>query len=174
MDNKPLVGIIMGSDSDLAVMAETTAVLEDFGVAYEISVASAHRAPALVHEYTTTALSRGIKVIVAAAGGAAHLAGVAAALTTLPVIAVPIKGKNLDGLDSLLSMVQMPPGIPVATVGVNAAKNAGLLAVQILATSDATLTEKLSAYKIKMAGDITTKNEKLHKLGVKAYLDASK
>jgi len=172
--NKPLVGIIMGSDSDLPVMAETTAVLEEFGVAYEISVASAHRAPELVHEYATSAASRGIKVMMAAAGGAAHLAGVVAAVTTLPVIAVPIKAKTLDGLDSLLSMVQMPPGIPVATVGINAAKNAGLLAVQILATSDGALSEKLSAYKKKMASDINTKNDKLHSLGVKAYLDQQK
>ncbi len=174
MDNKPLVGIVMGSDSDLPVMAEATAILEEFGVAFEISVASAHRAPALVHEYSTTAASRGIKVMMAAAGGAAHLGGVVAALTILPVIAVPIKGKSLDGLDSLLSMVQMPPGIPVATVGINAAKNAGLLAVQILATSDAVLTQKLSDYKLKMAGDITTKNDKLHSLGVKGYLGENK
>jgi len=171
MKENPIVGIVMGSDSDLAVMSEATAVFEEFGVAYEISVASAHRAPDLVHEYATSALSRGIKVMMAAAGGAAHLAGVVAAVTTLPVIAVPIKSKSLDGLDSLLSMVQMPPGIPVATVGINAAKNAGLLAVQILATSDAALTEKLSDYKKKMADDISKKNEKLHSLGVKAYLE---
>ena len=174
MDKKPLVGIVMGSDSDLAVMSEATAVLEEFGVPYEISVASAHRAPDLVHGYTTGAISKGLKVMMAAAGGAAHLAGVVAALTTLPVIAVPIKGKSLDGLDSLLSMVQMPPGIPVACGGVNAAKNAGLLAIQILATSDASLVEKLSAYKTKMAGDITKKNEKLHSLGVNAYLEGMK
>ncbi len=172
--SNPLVGIVMGSDSDLPVMAEATAVLEEFGVPYEISVASAHRAPALVHEYSTNAKSRGIKVMMAAAGGAAHLAGVVSAVTTLPVIAVPIKGKNLDGLDSLLSMVQMPPGIPVATVGINASKNAGLLAVQILATNDEALAQKLSDYKKKMASDINTKNEKLHSLGVKAYLDQSK
>jgi 5-(carboxyamino)imidazole ribonucleotide mutase len=174
MDQKPLVGIVMGSDSDLPVMAEATAVLEEFGVAYEISVASAHRAPALVHEYSTGAAARGIKVMMAAAGGAAHLAGVVSAVTTLPVIAVPIKAKTLDGLDSLLSMVQMPPGIPVACVGINAAKNAGLLAVQILATSDASLTQKLADYKKKMASDITTKNEKLHSLGVKGYLEGQK
>jgi 5-(carboxyamino)imidazole ribonucleotide mutase len=174
MENKALVGIVMGSDSDLPVMAEATAILEEFGVPYEISVASAHRAPALVHEYSTAARGRGIKVMMAAAGGAAHLAGVVSAVTTLPVIAVPIKAKTLDGLDSLLSMVQMPPGIPVACVGINAAKNAGLLAVQILATSDEALAEKLAAYKVKMASDITTKNEKLHSLGVKAYLDGQK
>lgn len=174
MDKKPLVGIVMGSDSDLAVMSEATAVLEEFGVPYEISVASAHRAPALVHEYSTSAKSRGIKVMMAAAGGAAHLAGVVSAVTTLPVIAVPIKSKSLDGLDSLLSMVQMPSGIPVATVGINAAKNAGLLAIQILGTNDEALSQKLADYKAKMASDINKKNEKLHSLGVKAYLDQSK
>lgn len=172
--DKPLVGIVMGSDSDLGVMAEATAVLEEFGVPYEISVASAHRAPALVHEYTSAAKGRGIKVMMAAAGGAAHLGGVVAAITTLPVIAVPIKAKTLDGLDSLLSMVQMPPGIPVATVGINAAKNAGLLAVQILATNDDGLAQKLADYKTKMASDINKKNEKLHSVGVKAYLDQQK
>ncbi len=172
--DKPLVGIVMGSDSDLGVMAEATAVLEEFGVPYEISVASAHRAPALVHEYTSAAKGRGIKVMMAAAGGAAHLGGVVAAITTLPVIAVPIKAKTLDGLDSLLSMVQMPPGIPVATVGINAAKNAGLLAVQILATNDEGLAQKLTDYKTKMASDINTKNEKLHSLGVKDYLAQQK
>lgn len=172
--SNPLVGIVMGSDSDLPVMAEATAVLEEFGVAYEISVASAHRAPALVHEYASTAASRGIKVMMAAAGGAAHLAGVVAAVTTLPVIAVPIKAKTLDGLDSLLSMVQMPPGIPVATVGINAAKNAGLLAVQMLANHNEALAQKLSDYKKKMASDINTKNEKLHSVGVKEYIAGMK
>jgi 5-(carboxyamino)imidazole ribonucleotide mutase len=174
MDKKPLVGIVMGSDSDLAVMSEATAVLEEFGVPYEISVASAHRAPALVHDYSVNAKANGIKVMMAAAGGAAHLAGVVAAVTTLPVIAVPIKSKNLDGLDSLLSMVQMPPGIPVACVGINSAKNAGLLAVQILATNDDSLAQKLADYKTKMASDINTKNEKLHSSGVKKYLDGMK
>lgn len=168
--NKPIVGIVMGSDSDLAVMSEATAVFEDFGVPFEISVASAHRAPALVHEYATTAHSRGIKVILAAAGGAAHLAGVCASLTTLPIIGVPIKAKTLDGLDSLLSTAQMPPGVPVATVGVNAAKNAGILAIQILATADEKLTEKLVEYKKKLSTDIHTKNKKLKDLGVKGYL----
>ena len=174
MDKKPIVGIVMGSDSDLGVMSEATAVFEEFGVPYEISVASAHRAPQLVHDYTVAAKGNGIKVMMAAAGGAAHLAGVVAAVTTLPVIAVPIKSKHLDGLDSLLSMVQMPPGIPVATVGINAAKNAGLLAVQILATNDDALAEKLTAYKAKMASDINTKNDKLHSVGVKAYLEGMK
>lgn len=174
MEQKPIVGIVMGSDSDLAVMSEATAVLEEFGVPYEISVASAHRAPDLVHQFATTAASRGLKVIMAAAGGAAHLAGVCASLTTLPVIGVPIKAKTLDGLDSLLSTAQMPPGVPVATVGVNAAKNAGLLAVQILATSDEELSLKLSAYKKTLSADIMKKNEKLQTLGVKGYLGEQK
>ncbi|MFH1608666.1 MAG: 5-(carboxyamino)imidazole ribonucleotide mutase, partial [Patescibacteria group bacterium] len=130
------VGIVMGSDSDLEVMSEVAKILEEFGVSYEITVASAHRSPLLAHEYSSNAISKGMKVIVAGAGGAAHLAGVIASFTTLPIIGVPVKAKTLDGLDSLLSTVQMPPGIPVATVGINAAKNAGLLAVQILATSD--------------------------------------
>lgn len=160
----------MGSDSDLAVMAEAAQVFEDFGVEYEITVASAHRAPDLVHKYATTALSRGLGVIIAGAGGAAHLAGVTAALTTLPVIGVPVKAKTLDGLDSLLSTVGMPPGVPVATVGINSAKNAGLLAVQILALSDKDLQEKLIAYKKKMSNEVAAKGEKLQILGYKKYL----
>ncbi len=174
MDKNAKVGIIMGSDSDLAVMAEAGALLEDFGVPYEITVASAHRAPDLVHEYATSALARGLQVIIAGAGGAAHLAGVTAALTTIPVIGIPVKAKSLDGLDSLLSTVSMPPGIPVATVGINAAKNAGILAVQILATSDNTLQEKLVLYKKKMSDEITAKGEKLKTIGAKEYLKQMK
>lgn len=173
-NNTKKVGIIMGSDSDLAIMAEAGAVLEEFGVDYEITVASAHRAPDLVHEYATSAISRGLKVIIAGAGGAAHLAGVTAALTTLPVIGIPVKAKTLDGLDSLLSTVSMPPGIPVATVGINAAKNAGLLAIQILATSDKDLESKLSMYKKKMSDEVKDKGEKLLKLGAKKYLEELK
>src|ERR1035437_4003487 len=139
------VGIIMGSDSDLEVMAEAAKVLEEFGVTYDITVGSAHRSPELVHRHVTDAKNHGIKVLIAGAGGAAHLAGVMASLTTLPVIGIPIKAKSLDGLDSLLSTVNMPPGVPVATVGINAAKNAGLLAIQILATSDNELEDKLIA-----------------------------
>ncbi len=165
------VGIIMGSDSDLEVMSEAAKVLEEFGVTYEITVASAHRSPEIVHEYVTSVKERGLKTIIAGAGGAAHLAGVTASLTTLPVIGVPVKTKSLDGLDSLLSTVGMPPGIPVATVGINAAKNAGLLAVQILATSDKELENKLVAYKQKMSDEIKTKGEKLLKIGYKKYLE---
>src|SRR3989339_154748 len=161
MKNNPKVGIIMGSDSDLEVMAEAARVLEEFDVAYEIAVASAHRAPELVHKYATTAKSRGLKVIIAGAGGAAHLAGVTASFTIIPVIGVPVEAKNLDGLDSLLSTINMPSGVPVATVGINADKNAGLLAVQILATSDKNLEEKLVVYKNKLEQDNKTKGEKL-------------
>src|SRR3989339_1623474 len=125
------VGIIMGSDSDLEIMADVAKTLEEFGVSYEMTVASAHRSPDLVHKYVTSAKARGMKVLIAGAGGAAHLAGVVASLTTLPVIGIPIKSKYLKGLDSLFSTVQMPPGVPVATVGINAGKNAGLLAIAI-------------------------------------------
>ncbi len=166
-----LVGIIMGSDSDLAVMAEAGTIFEEFDVPYEITVVSAHRSPDLAHKYVTTAKARGLKVIIAGAGGAAHLAGVSAALTTLPVIGVPIKAKTLDGLDSILSTVSMPPGVPVATVGINAGKNAGILAVQILATSDKNLEKKLIAYKKKMSAEIKIKGEKLLKIGFKKYLE---
>ncbi|MFA6353609.1 MAG: 5-(carboxyamino)imidazole ribonucleotide mutase [Candidatus Paceibacterota bacterium] len=164
------VGIVMGSDSDLEVMAEAAKILEKFNVSYEITVASAHRAPNLVHKYATEAKSRGFKVIIAGAGGAAHLAGVIASLTTLPIIGIPIKTKSLDGLDSILSTISMPPGVPVATVGINAGKNAGLLAIAILAISDKNLEKKLIAYKNKMSKEIKTKGEKLLKVGYKKYL----
>lgn len=167
---KPLIGILMGSDSDLAVMQEAAKVLEEFGVAYEITVCSAHRTPARAHEYATTAISRGLKVIIASAGGAAHLAGSLAANTTLPVIGVPINWK-LNGLDALLSTAQMPPGVPVATVGIDAGKNAGLLAIQILATSDAVLAQKLIDSKNKIAEQVNQKAKKLEELGYKKYLE---
>lgn len=161
----------MGSDSDLEVMAEAGKILEEFKVPFEMTVASAHRTPDLVHKYVASAKNCGLKVIITGAGGAAHLAGVIASLTTLPVIGVPIKTKSLDGLDSLLSTVGMPPGIPVATVGINSAKNAGLLAVAILATSDKNLEKKLTAYKNKMGKEIKIKGEKLLKVGYKKYLE---
>ncbi len=161
----------MGSDSDLEVMAEAAKVLEEFGVTYDMTVASAHRSPDLVHKHIMGAKAHGIKVLIGGAGGSAHLAGVMASLTTLPVIGIPVKAKTLDGLDSLLSTAQMPPGIPVATVGINAAKNAGLLAVQILATSDKNLEKKLIAYKKKMRDEIETKGEKLMKIGYRKYLN---
>ena len=160
----------MGSDTDLAIFAEAGMVLEEFGVSYKMTVGSAHRSPELVHKFITNAKARGMKVIIAGAGGAAHLAGVAASLTTLPVIGIPTKAKNLDGLDSLLSTAQMPPGVPVATVGINAGKNAGLLAIQILATSDKNLEKKLIVYKEKMSDEIKIKGDKLSKIGYKKYL----
>lgn len=164
------VGIIMGSDSDLEVMAEAAKILEEFNVPYEITVASAHRSPEIVHKYVTNAKDYEIKVIIAGAGGAAHLAGVIASLTTLPVIGVPIKTKSLDGLDSLLSTVGMPPGVPVATVGINSAKNAGILAIQMLAIKDKNLENKLIIYKKKLSNEIKIKGEKLKKIGFKKYL----
>jgi 5-(carboxyamino)imidazole ribonucleotide mutase len=170
MQKKSMVGIVMGSDSDLKVMAEVAKVLEEFNVSYEMTVASAHRSPELAHKYATSAKARGLKVIIAGAGGAAHLAGVIASLTTLPVIGVPMKSKNLKGLDSLFSTVQMPGGIPVATVGINSAKNAGLLAIAMLAMSDKNLEKKLVIYKNKMANEVKIKGEKLLKIGYKKYL----
>ncbi|MCQ2174702.1 MAG: 5-(carboxyamino)imidazole ribonucleotide mutase [Bacteroidales bacterium] len=141
------VGIVMGSTSDLEVMSAAFSTLEEFGIPYEKRVISAHRAPALLSEWASSAKSRGIDIIIAGAGGAAHLPGVTAAMTTLPVIGVPISGKAFGGLDSLLSMVQMPSGIPVATVAVNGAKNAALLAVSIIALSDREISEKLESFR---------------------------
>ena len=143
------VGIIMGSTSDLEVMSAAFAVMEQFGVEYEKKVISAHRAPALLEEYASTARQRGISVIIAGAGGAAHLPGVTAAFTTIPVIGVPISGKAFGGMDALLSMVQMPSGIPVATVAVNGAKNAALLAISILSVTDKNLEDKLADFRKK-------------------------
>jgi 5-(carboxyamino)imidazole ribonucleotide mutase len=141
------VAIIMGSTSDLEVMSGAFGILDDFGIEYEKRVISAHRTPELMFEYTKALKDRGFGVVIAGAGGAAHLAGVAAGLTTLPVIAVPMATKNLGGLDSLLSMVQMPTGIPVATVAIGGAKNAAILAAEILALGDSTLSDKLNAYR---------------------------
>lgn len=152
--SKPLVGILMGSKSDSEVMGEAAKVLEEFGITHEMKVASAHRTPDLVHEYVSSAKARGIKIIIAGAGGAAHLAGVCASLTSLPVIGVPIQSKSLNGLDSLLSIVQMPSGVPVATVGIGSAKNAGLLAVQMLALENEVLAAKLGAYRKKMGDEV--------------------
>jgi len=151
MSDAPLVGIIMGSKSDLGVMDDCAKQLEELGVAYELVVASAHRNPDKVHEWASTAGERGIKVIIAAAGKAAHLGGVVAAFTPLPVITVPMKTSDLGGLDSLLSMVQMPTGVPVACVAINGAKNAAILATQILGTSMPEYRERIVAYKTTMA-----------------------
>ena len=166
----PPVGIIMGSDSDLSVMQEAISILEEFDIAYEITIVSAHRTPKRMYAYAETAEKKGLKVIIAGAGGSAHLPGMVASLTPLPVIGVPIKTKSLDGLDSLLSIVQMPPGIPVATVAINGAKNAGLLALKILATSDAKLMEALTTYMKNLDETITEKATKLEKQGHKVYL----
>jgi len=147
MELKPKVGVIMGSDSDLPVMQDAIAILKEFQVPYEVKIVSAHRTPELMADYAKTAHRRGIRVIIAGAGGAAHLPGMTAAYTPLPVIGVPVRLKHLEGLDSLLSIVQMPGGVPVATVGVNQAKNAGLLAVQILSTKEKSLRLKMLEYK---------------------------
>ena len=151
MADAPIVGIIMGSKSDLDVMQQCADQLDELGVAYELIVASAHRNPDRVHEWASSAADRGIKVIVAAAGKAAHLGGVVAAFTPLPVITVPMKTSDLGGLDSLLSMVQMPTGVPVACVAINGAKNAAILATQILGTSMPEQRERIVAYKKSMA-----------------------
>jgi len=161
--SKPLVGIIMGSDSDLPVMEKSFAILKEFDIPYEVKILSAHRTPEEHSEYSKSAAGRGLKVIIAAAGMAAHLPGVTAGQTVLPVIGVPMKSSFQDGLDSLLSIVQMPPGIPVATVTVGGAKNAALLAVQIIATGDSNLQQKFSEHKRKMGEESMKKNEKLSK-----------
>jgi len=167
---KPLVGIIMGSDSDLPVMQETAKILDKFNIAYEITVISAHRTPQKAINYSSTAQERGLKVIIAGAGGAAHLAGVLASMTTLPIIGVPIQSKTLSGVDSLYSIVQMPPGIPVATVAINGAKNAGILAIQILSLSNSKLQEKLVAFKKNMESEVLEKGSRLENLGAEKYL----
>lgn len=164
------VGIVMGSDSDLEVMKEAAVVLEQFDVPYMMTVMSAHRTPERAADFSGNAARNGYGVIIAGAGGAAHLAGVMAAFTHLPVIGVPILSKSLSGADSLYSTVQMPPGIPVATVAVNGAKNAGLLAVQILAVKDEVLSQKFIQYKKDMADAVNAKAEKLEKAGYAAYL----
>ena len=157
----PLVGVIMGSDSDLPVMQGAVDVLGEFGVACEVRVVSAHRTPDVMMEYGRTAAARGLRVIVAGAGGAAHLPGMTASVTSLPVIGVPVPLAHLDGIDSLLSIVQMPAGIPVATVGVGNARNAGLLALRILATSDDALRARLDGYRDDLAAIVRDKDAKL-------------
>jgi phosphoribosylaminoimidazole carboxylase PurE protein len=173
MQRKPLVSILMGSDSDLEIMNEAARALDLFDVPYEIDICSAHRSPARTSEFSRQAAARGIRVIIAGAGGAAHLAGVIAAETILPVIAVPIAATSLGGLDALLAMVQMPAGIPVATVAIGkaGATNAGILATQILATSTPELSKKLTAYKDKLVRGVEEKSRKLQQSRVKPEKD---
>ncbi|MDR1559857.1 MAG: 5-(carboxyamino)imidazole ribonucleotide mutase [Clostridiales bacterium] len=166
----PDVGIIMGSDSDLPVMKESAAILERLGVSYEMSIVSAHRTPDVMYRYAQTARTRGVRVIIAGAGGAAHLPGMVAALTTLPVIGVPIKTSTLNGVDSLYSIVQMPAGVPVASVAINNSVNAGLLAARILSVFDETLSDRLDSYQRDMAKSVEHKAERLMSQGYKEYL----
>ena len=166
-----LVGIIMGSDSDLPVMKDAAEILKEFGIESEVKVLSAHRTPDQAIEYAKTAEANGLKVIIAGAGGAAHLAGVIAAHTSLPVIGVPISSKVTAGLDALFSTVQMPPGVPVATVAINGAKNAGILAAQIIGTGHSNILQNVGMFKAKMSADVLAKNEKLQEKGFKKYLE---
>jgi 5-(carboxyamino)imidazole ribonucleotide mutase len=165
-----LVGIIMGSDSDLPTMKEAIAICEEFAVAWEVAIISAHRTPERMVNYAQTAHQRGIKVIIAGAGGAAHLPGMVASLTPLPVIGVPVPTRHLQGLDSLYSIVQMPGGIPVATVAIGNAKNAGLLAIQILACHAPDLLEKVQKYRQNLEQSVLEKQAKLAQLGYQEYL----
>lgn len=162
--NTPLVGIIMGSDSDLPTLKPAAEICAEFGVPFELKVVSAHRTPQDMADYGRTAHQRGLKVIIAGAGGAAHLPGMIAAFTPLPVIGVPVQGETLRGFDSLLSIVQMPPGVPVATVAIGGGRNAGLLAVQILAAHDPALLQKMIAYKETLALQSRAKNQNLPQL----------
>lgn len=167
---QPLIGIIMGSDSDLPTMQAAIAVCTEFDIACEVAIVSAHRTPERMVEYAKSAHQRGIKAIIAGAGGAAHLPGMVAALTPLPVIGVPVPSRHLQGVDSLYSIVQMPTGIPVATVAIGNAKNAGLLAVQILATHSPALLQQVQAYRATLTATVMEKQAKLDELGYQKYL----
>ncbi|OUQ15325.1 5-(carboxyamino)imidazole ribonucleotide mutase [Lachnoclostridium sp. An14] len=168
------VGIVMGSDSDMPVMAQAAAVLEKLGVEFEMTIISAHREPDVFFEYAKSAEARGYKVIIAGAGKAAHLPGMCAALFSMPVIGIPMKTSDLGGVDSLYSIVQMPSGIPVATVAINGGANAGILAAKILATSDGELLGRLKQYSEDLKNDVVKKAEKLDEVGYKAYLEGMK
>ncbi len=157
--NTPVIGIIMGSDSDLPVMREAAKMLDELEIAYEMTIVSAHRTPARLYEYAQSAETRGLQVVIAGAGGAAHLPGMVAAITPLPVVGVPVKSSALSGEDSLLSIVQMPPGVPVATVAINGAKNAGLLAAQILSVADAAIRQRIKDYKQGLEAMVMSKVE---------------
>lgn len=165
-----LVSIIMGSDSDLAVMSESAKVLDEFSITYELTIVSAHRTPDRMYAYAKSAHTRGIKVIIAGAGGAAHLPGMVASLSPLPVIGVPVQTKTMSGLDSLYSIVQMPPGIPVATMSINGSKNAGILAAKMLGSTDAKIQKKVIAYMKDLNDTVIAKATKLEKKGYKKYL----
>ncbi len=169
--NQPLIGIIMGSDSDLPTMQAAIAVCAEFGVPCEVSIVSAHRTPERMVNYAKTAHQRGLKVIIAGAGGAAHLPGMVAALTPLPVVGIPVASRHLQGIDSLYSIVQMPAGIPVATVAIGNAKNAGLLAIQMLASHDSALLEKVQQYRQSLEQMVVDKQSKLEQVGYKKYLE---
>ncbi|GAB6180227.1 5-(carboxyamino)imidazole ribonucleotide mutase [Desulfotomaculum defluvii] len=166
-----LVGIVLGSDSDLPLMKDAVKILEQLKIPYELTISSAHRAPDKTAEYARMAEVRGLKVIIAAAGLAAHLPGVIAAHTVLPVIGVPVKSGALDGVDALYSIAQMPPGIPVASVAINGAKNAAILAAQMIALADDTLSKKLYRMKEELAREVEAKDSKLKELGVEGYLN---
>lgn len=166
-----MISIIMGSDSDLPIMRQAAEVLEELQLAYELTIVSAHRTPERMFAFAKAAHERGVQVIIAGAGGAAHLPGMVASLSPLPVIGVPIKSSNsIDGWDSMLSILQMPNGVPVATVAVNAAKNAGILAAQIIGASDKEVRDRLITYKENLAAGVAVKYEKLEKTGFRAYL----
>ncbi|NLB89005.1 MAG: 5-(carboxyamino)imidazole ribonucleotide mutase [Syntrophomonadaceae bacterium] len=170
----PKVGIIMGSDSDLSIMKEAGDMLSELGIEYEYKICSAHRLPYETAEYAAHAEEKGFDVIIAGAGGAAHLPGVIAAYTVLPVIGVPVFTKTLSGVDSLYSIVQMPKGIPVATVAINGSANAGILAAQIIAVKDEEVRSKLKKYRQDMANGVLKKDQKLNEIGVNAYLENMK
>lgn len=169
--SKPLIGIIMGSQSDLKIMKDAAEVLEELGVPYELTIVSAHRTPHRLVEYASSARSRGLKVVVAGAGGAAHLPGMVASLTSLPVVGVPIKSSNsIDGWDSTLSILQMPAGVPVATVALDGARNAGILAAQIIGTYDKALAKRLDKFKNALKGKVEAAAKKIESQGWKGAL----
>lgn len=168
---KPIVGIIMGSDSDLQVMKDAAEILDILKIPYELTIVSAHRTPDRLVEYSKQARSRGLRVIIAGAGGAAHLPGMIAAMTALPVIGVPVKTRTLSGLDSLYSIVQMPPGIPVATVAINGSKNAGILAASIVGSSDDSVLNRVEKYKKELENMVLGKAERLEEIKYKKYIE---
>ena len=168
------VGIVMGSDSDMPIMAKAAEILDKFGIDYEMTIISAHREPDIFFEWAKSAEEKGIKVIIAGAGKAAHLPGLCAALFPMPVVGIPMKTSDLGGVDSLYSIVQMPSGIPVATVAINGGANAGILAAKILATSDAKLLAKLKSYSEEMKNDVVKKADRLESIGYKEYLSQMK